>query len=118
METVSGTIITTTRTNQQHLDRDAYSFFLEPDWDQLWDVDIWSAAASQILFSLSVGYGSQLILASYNKINNNTHRDAFLIGVCNSVTSLYAGFVVFGILGFLAHESGTEIENVKKTHLV
>ena len=29
-------------------------------------------------------------------------RDSLLIGLCNSLTSLYAGVVVFLILGFLA----------------
>ncbi len=87
-------------------------YFLQPDWEKLTDIDIWSSAASQILFSLSLGYGSQLILASYNEFTNNTHRDAILIGICNSLTSLYAGFVVFAILGFLAQESNSDIDSV------
>ncbi len=74
-------------------------FFLQPEWDKLTDVDIWSSAASQILFSLSVGFGSQLILSSYNEFTNNTHRDAFLIGICNSVTSLYGEKTVCTIRG-------------------
>ena len=63
---------------------------------------IWSTAASQIFFSLSVGYGGQLALSSYNKFTNNCHRDAFIVGVCNSFTSVFAGLVVFAILGNLA----------------
>ena len=47
-----------------------------------------------------------MILASFNKINNNTFRDAVLISIFNSLTSIYAGFVVFSVLGFLAQSTG------------
>ena len=70
------------------------------------DPNIWAKAAGQILFSLSVGFGGQLVLASYNNFKNNTLRDSLLIGLCNSLTSLYAGIVVFLILGFLAQTTG------------
>ena len=39
-------------------------------------------------------------------------RDASLIAICNSGTSIFAGFVVFAILGFLAKETEVPIENV------
>ena len=66
----------------------------------------------QVFYSLAIGYACQLILASYNKFNNNCHRDAILIGVCNSATSIYAGFVVFGTVGFVATQRGLEIKDV------
>merc|ERR1719500_920592 len=77
--------------------------FLTPKWADFENYDIWSTAASQIFFSLSVGYGGQLALSSYNNFNNNCHRDAFIVGLCNSLTSVFAGVVVFAILGNLAH---------------
>ena len=91
---------------------DGIEFYVNPDWDKLAEISVWSQAASQILFSLSVGFGSQIILASYNKFSNNTFRDALLISVCNSLTSIYAGFVVFSILGFLAQETQKDVEQV------
>ena len=73
---------------------------------------MWYSAASQILFSLSLGYGSQFALCSYSNFKNNTMRDAILIGIFNSGTSIFAGFVVFSILGFLAKITEVEIEDV------
>ena len=37
-----------------------------------------------------------------SQFNNNCHRDAWLIALGNSLTSIYAGFIVFGTLGVLA----------------
>ena len=45
---------------------DGVEFLFNPEWDKLSDLNIWAKAASQILFSLSVGFGSQLVLSSYN----------------------------------------------------
>jgi len=90
--------------------------FFTPDWDKYTSADsyeIWALAASQILFSLSVGFGSQLVLSSYNDVRNNTHRDALLIGVMNSLTSVFAGVVVFAILGNLA--DGGDVSTVLKS---
>ena len=86
--------------------QEGVEYLFNPDWDIVKDPNIWAKAAGQILFSLSVGFGGQLVLASYNNFKNNTLRDSLLIGLCNSLTSLYAGIVVFLILGFLAESTG------------
>ena len=86
-------------------------YYITPQWDRLGEFQVWTQAASQICFSLGIGFGSQLILATYNKINNNTFRDGLLISLFNSGTSVYAGFVVFSVIGFLADSTGKEIED-------
>ena len=43
--------------------------------------------------------------------------DTLLIGVCNSLTSLYAGLVVFGVVGFISEQTGTDIDKVFFRHL-
>ena len=56
--------------------------------------------------------GSQLLLSSYNSFNTNCHRDALVIGLCNSLTSLYAGLVVFGVIGFVADKKQMPVDSV------
>lgn len=39
-------------------------------------------------------------------------RDALLTSFINSATSFIAGFVIFSVLGYMAHSSGQRIEDV------
>lgn len=45
--------------------------------------------------------------ASYNKFSHNIYRDATVVTLLDTFTSLIAGCTIFGILGNLAHEMGT-----------
>uniref|UniRef100_A0A8C3VF18 Transporter n=1 Tax=Catagonus wagneri TaxID=51154 RepID=A0A8C3VF18_9CETA len=73
-----------------------------PDMQALWNPRVWLDAATQIFFSLSLGFGGHIAFASYNPPRNDCERDAVTIALVNSVTSLYAAIVVFSILGFKA----------------
>ena len=53
---------------------DGLRFYFVPDWSKLQQLDVWNTAAGQIFFSLSVAYGGQLTLASYNGFRTNCHR--------------------------------------------
>ncbi|PFX32331.1 Sodium-dependent neutral amino acid transporter B(0)AT3 [Stylophora pistillata] len=71
-------------------------------WDRLLDPLVWLDAATQIFFSLGLAFGTMVAYASYNPIHQNTLRDTITISVANCMTSLFAGIVVFSILGFRA----------------
>ncbi len=87
-------------------------FYINPKWETLGSILVWSDAATQIFYSLGPSFGGLITLASYNKFNNNCHRDAILIALANCSTSVFAGFVIFSIIGFMAHEQGTAVEDV------
>ena len=53
-------------------------FYFIPDWSKLQQLDVWNTAAGQIFFSLSVAYGGQLTLASYNGFKTNCHRGMYI----------------------------------------
>ena len=87
-------------------------YYLYPQWDKLLVLDVWIDAATQIFFSLGPGFGTLLALSSYNKFHNNCYRDALFTSSVNCLTSFLAGFVIFSVLGYMAHVLKKDIENV------
>merc|ERR1712038_231372 len=88
------------------------AYYLQPDLSRLDDVKVWKEAATQIVFSLGPTFGGLITLASYNKFDNNCHRDALLVSFLNCGTSVFAGFVVFSFIGFMANVQGKDVANV------
>lgn len=66
----------------------------------------------QVFFSLGTGWGTVTTMASFNRFKNNCLRDALLVPLVNSFASIFAGFVVFSVLGFLSQEMGTSVADV------
>jgi solute carrier family 6 amino acid transporter-like protein 5/7/9/14 len=84
-------------------------YYLTPDWEKIQNPTVWKEAATQIFFSFCLASGGLINMASYNKLKNNCHSDALIIGFLNCFTSVFAGFVVFAFLGFMAHEKFGEV---------
>ncbi|XP_065312494.1 sodium- and chloride-dependent glycine transporter 1-like isoform X2 [Gordionus sp. m RMFG-2023] len=87
-------------------------FFLKPDWSKLKNVKIWNEAATQIFYSLGPGWSGLITMASYNKFRNNCLRDSIIVSVVNCGTSVFAGLVVFSVIGFMSHILSVPIEKV------
>lgn len=87
-------------------------FYIKPDWGQLLNLKVWYAAVTQSFFSLSTGFGALITYSSYNDFRHNSYRDALIISFTDTFTSLLAGFVIFSILGSLAHELGVSVKDV------
>lgn len=75
--------------------------YIKPKVEKLAEVGVWIDAATQIFFSLSICMGGVITLASYNPFHNNTMKDCIIILVCNSFTSVFAGFTIFRYLSIL-----------------
>ncbi|KAG1675821.1 Sodium- and chloride-dependent GABA transporter 2 [Nymphon striatum] len=92
--------------------KEGINFYVVPDFTQLLKPQVWYDAAAQILYSLGCATGCIITFSSYNPFNNNCQRDAILISVANCLTSAYAGFAIFSILGFMANELGVPVGKV------
>ncbi|XP_067628891.1 sodium-dependent nutrient amino acid transporter 1-like [Eurosta solidaginis] len=87
---------------------DGIIYFIKPDWRKILDPKVWYAAVTQCFYSLSVCFGNIIMYSSFNKFNHNIHRDAMIVTTLDTFTSLISGFTIFGILGNLAYEIGTD----------
>nr|4XPG_A Chain A, Dopamine transporter [Drosophila melanogaster] len=87
-------------------------YYLTPNFSAIYKAEVWADAATQVFFSLGPGFGVLLAYASYNKYHNNVYKDALLTSFINSATSFIAGFVIFSVLGYMAHTLGVRIEDV------
>ncbi|XP_048586051.1 sodium- and chloride-dependent GABA transporter 1 isoform X2 [Nematostella vectensis] len=87
-------------------------YFITPEWKRLKDPKVWVDASSQILYSLAIGFGVLTGFASYNNRKNNIYRDAMVISLVNCCTSIFAGFVIFSIVGHMAHIQDKSVSEV------
>lgn len=70
--------------------------------EQLANPVTWINAATQIFFSLGLGFGSLIAFASYNQYHNNFEQQAIIVSFINSGTSIFSSIVTFAIYGFKA----------------
>lgn len=80
------------------IDSFVLSFYIF-QFTRLGDPQVWLEAATQIFFSLGVAFGGLIAFSSYMPVRNNCYRDAILVSVINCGTSVFAGVVIFSILG-------------------
>lgn len=45
---------------------------------------MWKDAATQTFYSLSIGWGGVITLASYNNFHNNVFKDSFAVTLTNA----------------------------------
>ena len=75
-------------------------------------LQVWFAAVNQAFYSLSVGLGMVITLASYNPFRVNVYRDAAIVSYTDAFTSIVAGITTFAALGNLADQLGVEVSEV------
>lgn len=84
----------------------------KPDFEKLFQISVWQDAASQMFFSLGVAMGGLVMYSSYNDFRHNIFRDAVIVSVLDTATSIISGIVIFSILGALSHELNIDISAV------
>ncbi|KAK5872706.1 hypothetical protein PBY51_013381 [Eleginops maclovinus] len=96
--------------------RDGIEFYIgsRSNLTKLTEAQVWKDAATQTFFSLSIGMGGIVTLASYSNFKNNMFLDSIVVTLLNHATSVFAGFAIFSILGHMAHIYGKPVAAVVK----
>ncbi|MDR1188820.1 MAG: sodium-dependent transporter [Bifidobacteriaceae bacterium] len=92
---------------------DGINALFTPDFSALGKPEVWVAAYAQIFFSLSIAFGIMLTYASYRKRRSNLTSPGLVVAFANSSFEIMAGLGVFSILGFMAHENGQTLAELK-----
>jgi len=60
----------------------------------------------------TLGNSLCLLIYFYNYTSFIHYRDGILVPIINCLTSFYTGFVIFSVLGYMAHMKGVEVKDV------
>jgi len=88
------------------------NYYLAPDFSMLRQAAVWRNAYSQIFFSLSLGFGTLLVYASFMPKKTEVPNSAFITSFANCGFSFLAGFAVFSVLGYAAYTSAVGSDGV------
>ena len=86
-----------------------WAMYLKPNWVVLLNPEVWTAACSQIFYTLSLAFGIMIAYGSYKNRDDDIAKDTWITALLDIGTSLFAGFVVFGVLGYMAWKTGTPL---------
>lgn len=92
--------------------KEGIMLYITPKWELLLDASMWGNAASQTFYSFGIGCGSLITLSSYSNFENNCLKDVLIVTAANCFTSVFAGFSIFAVLGFLAEQMHQPVSQV------
>src|SRR5690606_37580883 len=87
---------------------DGLKVYLLPDFSKLLHAGLWTSAMGQAFFSLSLGVGSMLVLASYTSRDEDLVRLGRLVTLSDVSIAFLAGLLVLPAM-YAASASGTQI---------
>jgi len=91
---------------------DGIERYLNPNFSQLANPELWFGALSQVAFSLSLGMGTMIAYASYLPKGSEVNTNAIIASLADTGTAFLAGFSVFSSAGFLAYSLGVPFEEI------
>jgi len=87
-------------------------YFLLPKWEQLLHLDLWIAAASQVFFTLTLGFGVMFAYGALLSQKVDLIKTTTMIIIGDTIVALVAGISIFSTLGNMALQKGVPLPEV------
>jgi NSS family neurotransmitter:Na+ symporter len=87
-------------------------WLFRPDFSEILDFKVWTAAYGQIFFTLSICFAIMITYSSYLPEDSDINNNGMMTALINCGFSLLSGIMVFGVLGYMAQEQGVEVKDV------
>jgi neurotransmitter:Na+ symporter, NSS family len=89
-----------------------WQVYLTPVWSAMLAPEVWTAAAAQAFLTLSVAFAIMLTYASYKHPEEDIVKSSWVTALADLAISLFAGFVVFAVLGYMAWTTSSTVAEV------
>ncbi|MCF6808175.1 sodium-dependent transporter [Thiotrichales bacterium 19S9-12] len=86
--------------------------FLAPEWSSLYSLNLWFDAASQVLFTLSIGFGVMFAYGAILDTEVNIKKMATAVIVGDTCIAFVSGLIIYSVLGYYATITNTPIHEV------
>ncbi len=96
---------------------DGFRFYLIPNFSKLMEPKIWLSAFGHVFFSFSVAIAIIVGFSRYTDKSVNIAQSMLLVAFADIMTSLIAGLVIFGGIGYMAQANQVPFENVVTSSL-
>ncbi len=77
---------------------DGVLYLFTPNFDAIWDVNVWQGAFAQMFFSLSLGLGTMTAYASYLPRDADQVNNSLVVSFMNCGFEYIAGIAIFAML--------------------
>lgn len=91
------------------------AFIFIPKWHLLLNFKTWFAAASQVFFTLSIGFAIMFAYGSLLQKKVDIKTTAIMVVCGDTFVSIVGSIAVFGVLGFMANKQGVPVQDVVKS---
>ena len=91
---------------------DGLEYMFKPEWSALKKSSIWVAAYGQIFYSLSIAFAIMIAYSSYLPKKTDVVNSAFITATANHGFEVFAGIGVFSIMGYMALQQGTTVNEI------
>lgn len=89
-------------------------YFLVPKWSLLYSSDLWFDAASQVLFTLSIGFGVMFAYGAILDTSVNVKKMAISIIIGDTFIAFISGLIIYSVLGYYSTITHTPVDHAVK----